>query len=450
MTDKYDPITGKPSAVFFRYAIPSVLGLLSISSAQMIDAMFVGNYVGKEALAAINLTIPASTLIYAIVFMLAVGGSVVAGKFLGENNPQAASDSFTKIILTVLLLSLMLCLPGMIFINPVAKALGATAEILPLVDTYLFLQLLFTPMIMVGAALSYFVVADGRPLLSSSAFMISAALNVLLDWLFIVVMDKGLAGAALATGLSGCIIIFILLPHPFSKAAKLRFVKLQGSWMPVLKAAINGISEFTNEVSVGIVTLLFNWIIITQLGTEGIAAFTVIIYVLYLGVMISYGFSEALQPTISKNLGAKNYGNIRKYLNIAISSSIIVGAVFCLVLLLSPDPIIALFLQADETQTIAIAKTFIGYFWPTFLFVGANIAFTSYFTAIHQPTPSAILALARSLILPVIFLFTLPLWLGNKGIYLAIPLAEAITCLLAIALLSRCKYARHQHQPVEL
>ncbi|WP_019528012.1 MATE family efflux transporter [Dasania marina] len=439
MTDKFDPITGNPSAVFFRYAIPSVLGLLSISSAQMIDAMFVGNYVGKEALAAINLTIPAITLVYAIVFMLAVGGSVVAGKFLGENKPLAAADSFTKIMLTVLFFSLLLCIPGMVFIEQVAKALGATAELQANVHTYLYLQLLFTPMIMVGAALSYFVVADGRPILSSIAFMTSAALNVILDWLFIVVMDKGLAGAALATGLSGCVIILILLPHPFSKKAKLKFVKLQGSWLPVLKAAINGISEFTNEISVGIVTLLFNWIIITELGTEGIAAFTVIIYLLFLGVMISYGISEALQPTISKNLGAKNYGNIRKYLTIAISSSIIVGAAFCLVLLLIPEPIIQLFLKAEETHTIAIAKTFISYFWPTFLFLGANIAFTSYFTAIHQPIPSAILALTRSLIFPLLFVFTLPLWFGNKGIYLAIPLAEGMTCLLAIALMYRCK-----------
>ena len=373
--------------------------------------------------------------------MLAVGGAVVSGKFLGEKNEADASDSFTKIMATVLLLSLALCIPGIIYIDQVAGALGASPELLGLVNTYLYLLLLFTPPTMVGVALSYFVVADGRPMLTSIAFMTCAALNVVLDWLLIVKMGQGIAGAALATAISGSIIIFILIPHPFSKKAKLRFVKLKGSWMPVIKAAINGVSEFTNEISVGIVTLLFNWIIITRMGTEGIAAFTVIIYVLYLGVMIAYGFGEALQPTVSKNLGAKNYGNIRKYLSICISSAIILGALFCLAMLLKPEAIIHLFLDDKETTTIAIAKDFISYFWPTFLFVGVNIAFTSYFTAIHKPKESALIALSRSLILPVIFLFLLPIYMGDAGIYLAIPIAESVTCLLAIWLVYHCKIA---------
>jgi len=443
MTYKHDPITGKVIPVFFHYAVPSVVGMLAATSAGVIDGIFVGNVIGANALAALNISMPAFALFAAVVFMLAVGGSVMCGKFIGEGDLRSASAVFSKIIYATLAVAVLISLGFLVFLDQVVSLLGANNDLHGLVKDYMRIIVAAAPLLILGLTLDYFVRIDGRQMLASGALVLFAVINISLDYLFIVRLGWGIKGAAWATAIAEASIVFILISHWFSSRCTLKRIPFlechRDGWNVVFKAAYNGFSEFANEMSIGLITLLFNWVMITRLGVEGVAAFTIISYLLYIGLEVCYGISESLQPTVSKNLGAKQPQRIVQFMLTAVLSCFVIGLLVSGLFLFLPEIMISLFLREGEYHTVEIALTFIAMFWPAFLFNGMNITFASYFTALHKPLQSAAIAVSRSLVLPALGLLFLPLWFGDNGIYLAIPVAEALSFILAIVLIYRTR-----------
>jgi len=441
MHKKFDPVTGEVVPVFFHYAIPSVVGMLAIMSAGVIDGIFIGNFVGANALAAVNISLPALYVFIAVVFMLAVGGSVMCGKYIGEHKPDEASAIFSKTVYVMLLLGLLITSSSLFFLDQLVTLLGANEELRALVREYLKILLYAMPLFILALTMDYFVRVDGRPVFAAAGLVTVAIVNIVLDWLFIVQWNWGIGGAAWATALSYLCIFFILLSHWFSARCSLRLVTVplqwRNGWDEIFRAAYNGFSEFANELSVGLITLLFNWVMITRLGVEGVAAFTIVGYLLMIGLEVCYGISESLQPLVSKNLGARQAGRIVRFAAAGMGSSLLVGLAASALFIFAPETAIAVFLREGEGSTEAIALAFIAVFWPAFLFNGMNITLASCFTALHKPLQSAVIAVSRSLVLPAAGLWLLPLWLGDKGIYMAIPLAEAGTFLLALVLVAR-------------
>lgn len=421
-------------SLFLRYAVPAIIGLVAASSAGVIDGIFVGNYVGANALAALNLTLPIGALYFGLSLMLAIGGMVMAGKYMGQQNYAAASGIFSKTTIVMVVLSLFLCTLTMFFIDQVIALLGANEELTPLTRSYLAIFLPFEPLLVIAFSLSYFVRVDGRPNLASASLILSALVNIALDWLLIVRLNWGVEGAAWATGISYVVMLSIVLPHFFSKHCRLRFSLRQKQWGEVRRASINGISEFVNEMSAGVTAFIFNWVMITRLGSEGVAALAVVNYILFVGLMIVYAISDSLQPLISTNLGARRADRISSLMKISSVTILTIGCSIIVLLLSSPDAFMRLFLTPESSNVLRITGEFIAGFWPAFLFNGVNIAFSAYFTAMHKPYHSAAIALCRSLALPLIFLFTLPHWLGDMGVYISIPIAEMLTLLLAVSL----------------
>ena len=276
MSDRFDPITGDVGTVFFHYAIPSVVGMLAATTAGVIDGIFVGNYVGSTALAATNICMPVFALFSAVVFMLAVGGSVMCGKFIGEGRSDAASSIFSKTMYASLGVAVLISTVCLVFINEVVGLLGANEELAPLVKQYMVIIVVAAPLLILGLTLDYFVRIDGRPILAAFGLVAFAAINIAMDWLLIAQWGWGIEGAAWATAIAEGSVFFILVGHLFSSRCTLRLIsfrsKLGGGWRSILDAAYNGFSEFANEMSVGLVTLLFNWVMITRQGVEGVAA----------------------------------------------------------------------------------------------------------------------------------------------------------------------------------
>ncbi len=403
--------------------------------------MFLGNFVGAAALAAVNLTVPVSALLYAITYTLATGGSVTAGAHLGAGRDDEASDVFTKIMALSFTLSVGLSILAWVFLDTLVALLGANEELTSIVSEYLGILVFFAPGMILGLTMHSFIVVDGRPRMGAAALAASAVVNVLLDWLLIVELEWGMRGAAWATGIAYSATFLIVITHLFYDAARLKIKTIHNNWMPVAKAALNGISEFTNELSVGLTTLLFNWIMITRLGTEGVAAFTIVEYILWMAVMICYGFAGAVQPVVSKNLGAGLHHRMRTFLDIGLIASVSVGLLFIAALLLVPEFLVYLFLDEAEASTVAIALDFIAFFWPALLFIGMNIVLTAYLTALHKPFESSVTAILRSLILPGLLVYFLPQYWGQTGIYIAVPIAEFLTFLIALLLLRRASAA---------
>lgn len=446
MSRKFDPVSGKVVPVFFHYAVPSVVGMLAATSAGVIDGMFIGNFVGAGALAAVNISLPAFYLFAAVVFMMGVGGSVMCGKFLGERNRVAASDIFSRTLYATTAVAGLIAGLSLVFLDDVVRMLGANTELQPLVREYMQIILLASPLLILALTLDWFVRVDGRPVLASFALIMFAVCNVSLDWLFIVKWGWGLSGAAWATALSEGVILLILVTHFFSHKRTISLVRVamrwRDGWDSVFRAAWNGFSEFANEMSLALVTLLFNWVMITRLGVPGVAAFTIIGYLLMVGIEICYGIADSLGPTVSKNLGARQAGRIARFTQVAMLSAFLTGLLACALLILVPEWLVSIFLEEGESAAGSIALAFIAVFWPAFLFNGMNITLASYFTALHKPLQSAVIAISRSLLLPALGLIFLPRWLGDTGVFISIPVAEALTFVLALVLVSANRPSR--------
>lgn len=441
MNSKFDPVTGNVLPVFFHYAIPSVIGMLAISSAGIIDGIFIGNYVGAAALAAVNISLPALYIAIAIVFMVVVGSSVMCGKFLGEKNPASASLIFSKTVYFMLMIGLLFVVLTLFFLDAVVLGLGASEDLRSMVTQYLRILLYGIPFFIMALTLDYFVRIDGRPIMASVSLVAVAVINIALDWLLIVKWDLGLAGAAWATVLSWLCMLLMLASHWFSRHSNLQLVRVPARWSDgwdaILRASYNGLSEFANELSLGLITLLFNWVMITRLGVAGVAAFTIIGYLLMIGLEVCYGIAESLQPIVSKNLGARQPERITRFIIAGVVSALVVGLAASALFIFVPETLASFFLREGETDTMTIALAFIALFWPAFLFNGMNITLASMFTAMHKPLPSAAIALSRSLVLPAAGLLLFPLWLGDAGVFIAIPVAEGLTCVFALILLTR-------------
>lgn len=427
-----DMLQGNIVAVFFYHAIPNVLGMLAISSSGIIDGIFVGNYVGDSALASINIIMPVFSLLLGVAVMFSVGGMVRCGKYIGESKRDAANAVFSKTLMTVSLVTLVLAFSGILFIDEVVTMLGANEILAPLVHEYLFIMLVFLFFLPVSLCLSFFVRVDGHPLLAAAAIMSAAIVNIFFDWLFVASWDMGLEGAALATGLAHITSFLVLMVHFFLKKSVLRFSWYQRNWGEMMKVAYNGMSEFANQLSAAIVILVFNWVMIGRFGVEGVAAFTIMHYLFFAEQMVIYGFSDALQPIVSTNYGARKPERISGFLKLSSLCVACVGLVLVAMLLLIPEQLAGLFLDNGTEATMNLTLAFISLSWPAFLWNGFNVVFSAYFTAIHKPLPSAFVALSRTLVLPLLLVTTLPIFFGDTGIFVTFSVAEFVTFLFVL------------------
>ncbi len=421
-----------PVKVFLKYIIPSILGLLAISSASIVDGYFVGNYVGTLGLASVNITYPIFSILFGAGLMFAVGASVMVSKLMGEKKQDEALNIFSKAIISISIFAILSCALVYFNMDNIFYFLDIKDEFRDSSYLYLSIVILFIPFIMIGIVIDYFVRADENPNLSFLALLSSAVINIVLDYLFIIKFDWGLAGAAWATGISYATIIFILLPHFFTKKATLRFVKPYGSFLVMFKAAKNGVSEFINESSAGITVMIFNFMMIKYLGATGVAAYTIVSYFIMVSVMISFAISDGLQPIVAKHYGAKEFIRIKTFLKLSIFTILGFSSILVIFVFTSPETLVNIFLDDTSGETKDITIEFLSYTWIAFLFIGMNILITSYLTAIHQPMASASISVSRSLILPVSLVSVLSYFFGIVGVYLALPITEAITFILAL------------------
>lgn len=432
-------VSGEPTLEFVRFVVPSVVGLLSVQSAAIIDGIFVGNYVGSTALAAVNLALPLLSLFFGICIMLLVGSAVIAGKALGEGNARQASNIFTKSIIVVTIAALLAAFFSRYHTESIAQFLGARGEVLPITISYIKTIIPFLPFMSTTFALGYFAKVDNAPNYALAGLIVAAATNITLDYFFIKVMGWGVVGAAMATGLAYVFSSCFLLARLFmSTKARIRFIMPFGQWRELLRAAYNGFSEFVNEMSGALVMFAINWILMLEIGTDGVAAFTIVNYTIWLSTMVSYGISEALSSLVSVNFGARKSERIRQFVRLGIISSTVFGLLIVLTLQIWPTTIATAFINgSDGGQTLAVTLTIISIIWPMFLLNGLNITLSGYFTGMHCPKESAMIATSRSLVLPLGLLLVLWQILGVNGAFGALPVAEILTGALSLLLYYR-------------
>lgn len=437
-----DALHGAIVPTFFKYLIPSLLGLFAMTSASLVDGIFIGNYEGVTALAAVNLIIPIMTLLFGIGMMLSIGGSVRAGKYLGEGKVAAASAIFSKTLLSITVYGVAVIILGLALEEQMFAGLGATPELFSPMSEYYRVIMPFLFVQLLALVLYFFIRLDGMPNLAAAALAIGAIVNIVLDYLFIAAFGWGLAGAAFATGLSMVVPALIMLIYFFRPARRLRFSFRQDHWREVFYAAYNGVSELINTVSGAMVAFILNWMLIERAGVNGVAAITVVNYLLVLGFMMFFAISDTIQVMISQNFGAAKDDRIRGFLQTACCVIAVSSVGFIAVLMTTSEPLIYLFVdEQNSTEMVGLATELVSYVWPLFLFAGFNILISGYLTALHLPFQSGLVAASHSLIFPAGFLLLFYYLVSDHRFVAALPTAEGFTFILALII-----FLRHRPQ----
>ena len=408
--------------------------MLAITTASIVDGIFIGQFVSSAGLAAITLLIPFFTLIFAIALMFSIGGAVRAGSYLGQSNIKAASAVFSKCLISILVVSLLFMSFSLILDRQILTLLGAPEELITLVLPYFHIICVVLVLQVTSMVLYYFIRLDNRQKLGTFALVAGALINIALDALFIINLEMGLKGAALATLAAQIVQMLILSTYFLSKNRRLRLLLRPGKWSEVAKVAYNGLSEFVNELSGGMVILLLNWLLIIHQGVSGLAAFAVINYLIFISLMIYYGIADALHLLISQNHGAAQAKRIRDFLITAMVIVLSLSLSIISVLLLYPEWLIQLFLQDDAVESQQLSAQFILLVWPLFVVNGLNVTLSVYLTAMQKPLQSMLVALTRGLILPAALLLLFVALLPDKQFLIALPLAEWLTFIFALVL----------------
>lgn len=283
---------------------------------------------------------------------------------------------------------------------------------------------------MVGYALEIYIKVDGNPVYPAICVMTGGLINIVLDYLFVVVYPYGIKGAAFATGMSQLTSTSMLLFYILFKTKKIKFVKLKFSFKELLKISKVGFAEFLAEVSTGIAIFVFNIIILRELGEKGVSAFGIIGYISSFVVMTMIGFSQGIQPIVSFNLGAKKYANVIKTLKISLLMIIATGVVFYGSINFFSNKIISTFL--NDTETFKMTKYALAAYSFAYIITGLNIVTAGYFTAVKKVKISTIITILRGVVLIIVFLEILPKIFGTTGIWWSVPAAELVTLASSI------------------
>ena len=317
-----------------------------------------------------------------------------------------------------------------IFIEPVIHFLGGGGVLFPYVKDYMSVVILFCTCYMVGYALEIYIKVDGNPVYPAICVMTGGLINIVLDYLFVVVYPYGIKGAAFATGMSQLTSTSMLLFYILFKTKKIKFVKLKFSFKELLKISKVGFAEFLAEVSTGIAIFVFNIIILRELGEKGVSAFGIIGYISSFVVMTMIGFSQGIQPIVSFNLGAKKYANVIKTLKISLLLIIATGVIFYGSINFFSNKIISTFL--NDTETFKMTKYALAAYSFAYIITGLNIVTAGYFTAVKKVKISTIITILRGVVLIIVFLEILPKIFGTAGIWWSVPAAELVTLASSI------------------
>lgn len=435
MQNKQSDITSlNETGLFYKFALPNIFSFILMSSAGIVDGIFIGRYAGEISLAAVNICQPVFSFIWGLSMMVMVGGAVSTGKYIGEKNIDKACQIFTKSIIIVAAITIVISVIILLWTEEIIYLIGGSEKTTPIAVLYIKIILPFVIFTTLGYGLSVFARVDGFPFTASFALITGAVINIILDALFITIFNMGVAGAAYATGISFMAGFIIMLIHFIRKKGVLRITLKINNFSEILKSSFNGLSEFLNEISVGITMALFNIIMMKYAKEEGVAAFTAINYILWLGNMVNYAAADSLNPLISTNYGAGKFNRIKNFLKTGLIFTLSNGIFVFLLISFFGSALTSLFIADTSSAAFIMALEFMGIVKWAFFLSGINMVFSSYFTAMLRPKESAIIATLRSLILPCTMLLILPEYFGKTGIYSAVPISEILTFTAALTL----------------
>lgn len=432
--DAIDLSTLNVSVLFRKYFIPTLLGMLSISAVTAIDGIFVGHGVGSDGIAAINICIPLLMFFTGVGLMVGAGCSVVASIHLSRGKDKVARLNVTQALLFVTIIALIPSIFILTYPEHTGRMLGSSEHLLPLVKDYL---LWFVPswVFQIWITVSLFIIRlDGAPKLAMMCSLISAVINVVLDWLFIFPFEWGVMGAAFATSISIVVGGLIAIVYLLFYARHLRLCRPKWSMKSLRLSLRNlnyqcriGSSALLGEATLAVLMFVGNQVFMHYLGDDGVGAFGIACYYIPFVFMVGNAIAQSAQPIISYNYGLGLMERVASTERIALSTAVVCGTVVTLAFSIFPDLLVGLFVDL-EGAAAQIAVYGFPYFSTGFIFFIVNITAVGYFQSTENILPATIFALLRGFIFLVPSFMLLPSLLpGASGIWLALPLSEVST-----------------------
>ena len=413
-----------------RFVLPSIVMMVFTSIYGVVDGLFVSNFAGKTPFAAINLVMPFIMVLGGLGFMIGTGGTALVGKLLGQGEPEEANRCFSMMVWFALLLGGVLTVVGIVFMKPVSLFLGATEEMLGDCLIYGRIVIAFTVPFMLQNIFQSFLIAAEKPKLGLVATIAAGVTNMTLDFLFVGVLPWGVAGAAIATGISQCVGAAIPLFYFMRKNSTLRLVATKLKARMILAACGNGSSELMSNISSSIVSMLYNFRLLKYIGEDGVSAYGVLMYVQFIFVAIFIGYAIGCAPIISFHYGAGNRDELKNLLKISVRLMAGGGVVLTALALLLARPLAAVFVGYDTALFDLTCHAF-KLFSFAFLFAGFNIFASSFFTALNNGGVSAAISFLRTLVFQSASVILLPLLFDVDGIWYAITAAEVFATLIS-------------------
>ncbi|MDD6742001.1 MAG: MATE family efflux transporter [Roseburia porci] len=426
-----------------RFVFPSIVMMIFTSIYSVVDGLFVSNFAGKTALAAINLVFPVLMGLSALGFMIGTGGSAIVAKTLGEGEKEKANEYFSMLVYVTAIGGILLSILGTLMIPEIARMLGAKGELLDNCILYARISFISMPAFMLQNVFQSFFVTAEKPKLGLYVIVTAGVTNMVLDFVFVGVLGLGLTGAAVAT-VCGEFIggLFPILYFTRPNSSLLHLGKTHFNGRVLLQTCINGSSELMTNLSSSIVNSLYNIQLMKFAGENGVAAYGAIMYVSFIFVAIFLGYSIGSAPIISFHYGAGNHDELK---NLFKKSLRLIGCWGLMIAVISQFlaiPLSRLFVGYDA-ELLAMTRQGFRIYCLVYLFNGFNIFGSSFFTALSNGGVSAAISFLRTLVFQIAAVLILPAILGINGIWFAVSAAELLTLCVTITFLIRQRKKYH-------
>jgi len=418
------------------FALPTMAMMLFMGLYTVVDTIFVARLVGTDALSAINIVCPVVNVTVGLGTMLATGGNAILSRKLGAGHLQAARQDLTLLVLAGVGVGLLLLGGGLLFLDPLLRALGASPRLYPYCRDYLLTLLFFSPASLLQTLFSNLFPTAGRPGLGLGLSLLAGGANIVFDYVFIACCGLGIRGAALGTGLGYLIPGMAGLFFFAGNRGPLTFARPCRDWGVLVESCLNGSSELVGQLASALTTFLFNGAMMSLLGEDGVAAITILIYAQFLLSTLFLGYSMGVAPVIGYHYGSGDRAGLGRVLRISLA---FLGASSLAVFLtarLGGGAIVGLF-AAQSSPVYPIAVGGFAVFSYSFLFSGLNGFTSAFFTALSNGRVSAALSALRTFGLIAGGILLLPRIMGLPGVWLAVPLAEGIMAAVSVGCLLR-------------
>ncbi len=426
------------------FSIPSIIAMLLETVITMTDGYFTGNYVGENALAAINLGLPILYFYLGIGLCVGVGGTVICGRLLGASDGKRADEVLSQTIVTSLMACIVISAVLAVLFTPVRNLLGANSVLAGYFDEYYKIMLLNYPFMVLTTVFGMFIRVDGKPQVCMIVSVAGCVLNAALDYALVAGLGLGVFGSAVGSLSVQVLTALVMAGYFFSRASGLSFTRFAFDGALNKEIMFNGSSEFIGEMASAISMFAFNFVLMKYAGPEGVAAFSVLGYVVYGFSMICIGFGQGLTPLVSFLFGAKEFETAIELRKITNKILFGIGAVISVFFLLMGRSYAGLFGCSDSVVDMVV--TGFRFYLATFLFMGYDVINSMYFTSCGDAKSSALISSLRGIVLLLAFTFILPMIFGMTGIWMAGPSTEILTSIVSFCLINRQKLALEKGQ----